>query len=90
MPLDKIVVTSSDGKSFNVNEAFTSTANTDSVSFTATCNNLKSPKVSVALRQPQNLNLTPLRIPVVFISLYNEKTKLQMESVTPNLLKKDD
>lgn len=88
VPVDKIVVTSSDGKSFNINEAFTSTAKTDSVSFTATCNNLKSPKVSVALRQPQNLNLTPLRIPVVFISLYNEKTKLQMESVTPNLLKK--
>ena len=55
MPLDKIVVTSSDGKTFNVNEAFTSTAKTDSVSFTATCNNLKSPKVSVALRQPQDL-----------------------------------
>lgn len=87
VPVDKIVVTSSDGRSFNVNEAFSTTAKTDSVSFTATCNNLKSAKVSVALRQPQELNLTPLKIPVVFVSLYNEKTKLQMESVTPHLLK---
>ena len=61
VPVDKIVVTSSDGRSFNVNEAFSTTAKTDSVSFTATCNNLKSAKVSVALRQPQELNLTPLK-----------------------------
>ena len=86
VPVDKIIITSSDGRSFNVNEAFSTTAQTDSMSFTATCNKLKSAKVTVALRQPQELNLTPLEIPVVFISLYNEKSKMQMESVTPHLL----
>ena len=86
VPVDKITITSSDGRSFNMNEAFSTTAQTDSMSFTATCNKLKSAKVTVALRQPQELNLTPLEIPVVFISLYNEKSKMQMESVTPHLL----
>lgn len=86
VPLDKIMVTSSDGKTFKANETYVTTAQTDSVSFSAVLGTVRAPQVKVALRQPAPLALTPLRVPIVFVSLYTEQTKAQMENISQELL----
>ena len=86
VPLNEITITSSDGKTFRANETYTTTAHNDSISFTATLNRVRAPQVKVALQQPVSLSLTPLRVPIVFVSLYTEQTKTQMENISLELL----
>lgn len=88
VPVEQIKIACSTGKIFTPNSPFTTKNTNDSISFTATFNNIKSNTVKVALRKLNNLQLKPLRIPIVFVALYTDKQAQSIQNINKKLLQK--
>lgn len=88
IPFDKIMITSSDGKTFPVNEGYSNMGGTDSISFTCQLDTVKSKVVKVALTPAEDLNLEPVKVPLAVHAIYSEKTKPAVEFLTKEIMQK--
>lgn len=88
VPLNEIKITSSDGKTFSANEGFSTTAKAGEMTFTCSVGKTISPKVSVQLTLPEQLNYEKVTVPIIFHAVYTKDTKNNVKEFTPELLQR--
>lgn len=70
LPLDKITITSSEGRNFSALESYSTSSSLSEVSFKAKINGVTSPEVTVPLVDADNEEYPMLRIPLTFFVVY--------------------
>ncbi len=88
VPLDKIKITSSDNKTFKIDEGYTTTLSSDSVYFTCSIGNKISNKVAVALTTKEQPIFDKIVVPIIFHAIYTDKTESNTNAFTEEYINK--
>lgn len=76
VPLDKITITSSEGKTITAQDVYTTTIDSDSLHFTASYGSMSSKKVSVKVRPASETVTYPkITVPVMFTAFYSTSSQ---------------
>lgn len=86
VPISEIKITSSEHKTFGLNEGYTSRGDSDSVRFTCSVGNFTSKQVAVALTSAEQPVFDEIVIPVIFHGIYTERTQNNAKEFTPELV----
>lgn len=87
LPLDKITITSSDGKTLKPGDTYTTTSSEETVSFTAKIGNISSETVSVKLYPSEPPTYTPIVVPVRIYAFYEKQNLTAVQGFTKEALK---